>query len=199
MADHVKSDCCKLSLKKDRETGNVPTTRESAGQEPSRRPPLRCFNCKKEGHIAAHCPSEPVMLCQIPAPVGTRPSKIDVWRRTGTVEGQFVQEIVLDTACKRTMVRQELVPPEKIIKGDVATIRCAHRDTVLYPLANIEMEVDGQAINVEAAVSTTLPVPVLLGGDVPELKQQLGSSAQNGSMESGDVLIVVTRAQAKKQ
>ena len=29
-----------------------------------------------------------------------------------------------------TMVHQELVPPENIIKGDVATIRCAHSDTV---------------------------------------------------------------------
>ena len=58
------------------------------------------------------------------------------------MEGQFVNEIVLDTACKRTMIRQELVPPEKIIEGDVATIRCAHGDTVLYPLANIEMKVN---------------------------------------------------------
>ena len=44
---------------------------------------------------------------------------------------------VLDTGCKRTMVRQDLVPQEKILEGDVATIRCAHGDTVLYPLANI--------------------------------------------------------------
>ena len=87
------------------------------------------------------------------------------------MEGQEVPEIVLDTGCKRTMVRQELVPPEKILEGDVATIRCAHGDTVLYPLANIQMEVNGIPIEVEAAVSTTLPVPVLLGEDVPELKQ----------------------------
>ena len=32
------------------------------------------------------------------------------------------------------------------------------------------MEIDGRAFEVEAAVSNTLPVSVLLGGDVPELK-----------------------------
>ena len=57
-----------------------------------------------------------------------------MWQRTGTVEGKFASEIVLNTACKRTMVRQEL---------DVATIKCAHGDTVLYPLANVSMEIDG--------------------------------------------------------
>ena len=115
------------------------------------------------------------------------------------MEGQFVNEIVLDTACKRTMIHQELLPPEKIIEGDVATIRCAHGDTVLYPLANIEMKVDDQVIKVEAAVSATLPVPVLLGGDVPELKQLLGGNTQSDSTESEDFMVVVTRAQAKKQ
>ena len=64
------------------------------------------------------------------------------------------------------MVRVDLVPPEKILSGDAVTIRCAHGDTVLYRLADLEMEVDGVYIQVEAAVSETLPVPVLLGRDV---------------------------------
>ena len=97
------------------------------------------------------------------------------------------------------MVRQELVPPWKIIEGDVATIRCAHGDTVLYPLANIKMEVGGQEFEVEAAVSTTLPVSVLLGGDVPELKELIGSNMPSRQTDAEDVMVVVTRAQAKRQ
>ena len=97
------------------------------------------------------------------------------------------------------MVRQELVPPWKIIEGDVATIRCAHGDTVLYPLANVNMEIDGRAFVVEAAVSATLPVSVLLGGDVPELKLLIGDNRQKKSTDSEDVMVVVTRAQAKRQ
>ena len=50
------------------------------------------------------------------------------------------------------MTRQELVPPEKSIEGDVATIHFAHENTVLYPLENIEMNVDDQVIKVEVAV-----------------------------------------------
>ena len=38
-----------------------------------------------------------------------------------------------------------------------------------YPLAKVNMEIEGVPIEVEAAVSTTLPVSVLLGEDMPEL------------------------------
>ena len=126
---------------------------------------------------------------------------MDIWQRTGTVEGQFVPEIVLDTACKRTMVRQELVLLWKIIEGDVATIRHVHGDTVLNPLANISMEIDGRAFVVEAPVSATLPVSMLLGGDVLELNCKLsrGDNRQNISTNFENVMVVVTRAQAKRQ
>ena len=69
-AGHLKGDCRKLLGKRDKDT---------SGQELGRRPPLRCFNCKKEGHIAANCPSEPVLLCQATTTAGARPPKIDVW------------------------------------------------------------------------------------------------------------------------
>ena len=65
-------------------------------------------------------------------------------------------------------------------------------------MANVQMEIDGQVIEVEAAVSTTLPVSVLLGGDVPELKQLIGNNLQGEFTEPADVMVVVTRAQAKK-
>ena len=50
------------------------------------------------------------------------------------------------------MVHQELVLPQNILEGDVATIRCAHGDTVLYPLAKVQMEVNSIPIEVEVAV-----------------------------------------------
>ena len=76
------------------------------------------------------------------------------------------------------------------------TIRCAHGDTVLYPLADIELEIDGLPIKVEAVVSETLPGAVLLGRDVPELTQLLG--AKDESQEPEEVMVVVTRAQARQ-
>ena len=37
------------------------------------------------------------------------------------MEGIRVEQIVLDTGCSRTMVRQDLVPEGKIIEGDAVT------------------------------------------------------------------------------
>ena len=37
-------------------------------------------------------------------------------------------DIVLDTGCSRTMVRQDLVAEEKLLEGEAVTIRCAHGD-----------------------------------------------------------------------
>ena len=198
-AGHTRDQCRKLQGKREKESQPGDSSREASTREQGKRPPIKCFNCRQEGHIAANCPGEPALLCDTNPVTASKDLGIETWRRSGKVEGKFVPEIVLDTGCKRTMVHQELVPPEKIIEGDVATIRCAHGDTVLYPLAKVNMEIEGVPIEVEAAVSSTLPVSVLLGEDVPALNQLLGNKAVRTCSTADDVLVVVTRAQAKKQ
>ena len=37
------------------------------------------------------------------------------------------------------------------------TVQCAHGDVVTYPLAMVELEVEGRALTVKTAVSDTLP------------------------------------------
>ena len=80
-----------------------------------------------------------------------------------------MSDILLDTGCSRTLIQRELVPANKVQEGDVVTIWCAHDDTVLHPL-----EVGGREVEVEAAISDTLPMSVLLGTDVAELGELLG-------------------------
>ena len=75
-------------------------------------------------------------------------------------------------------------------------IRCAHGDTVLYPLARISLEVEGKAIDVEAAISDTLPMSVQLGTDVPHLYELLEGDR---SKTTEDVFAVTTRAAEKKR
>ena len=104
---------------------------------------------------------------------------------------------MLDTGCSQSMVHKDLVPQDKIVEGDAVTIRCAHGDTVLYPLAKIELEVDRQPISIEAAVSGTLSVDVLLGTDVPELTQLLGGTTL-GKLR-GDAMVVTTLARTRQQ
>lgn len=80
--------------------------------------------------------------------------------KPGRVEGIPVPDILLDTGCSRSLVSRTLVPTQKLLPGKAVAIRCAHGDTVLYPLARVEIEMDGQSLEVEAAVSETLPMLV---------------------------------------
>ena len=67
---------------------------------------------------------------------------------------------------------------------------CTYGDEVSYPLAKVEVVVDGQSYLVEAAVVKKLPKSVLLGRDVPEL-------VRIGNPE--EALAAMTRAQAKRK
>ena len=53
--------------------------------------------------------------------------------RPGVVEGTRVPDVVLDTGCSRTMVRDDLVPEERRVAGEAITLRCAHGDSVVPP------------------------------------------------------------------
>ena len=153
--------------------------------------PLVCYNCGGRGHTSRQCPSGS-FYCGARSPYKSSKSKF-LSRCEGMVEGQLVSDIVLDTGCSRTLVHSDLVSDEKLRQGEAVTVQCAHGDTVVYPLANVELEVHGQAVSVEAAVSETLPQSVLLGTDVPELLNLLRAN------DGGQALMVVTRRQALAQ
>ena len=72
------------------------------------------------------------------------------------------------------LVRSYLIPEEKM-NAEELSIRCAHGDMVIYPLAEIEIAVDGRSLTVEAAVADKLPVSVLLG----EMYQNWGCYCRN--------------------
>ena len=56
------------------------------------------------------------------------------------------------------MIQQSLVPEEKSLKGHAVTIQCANGDVALYPLADVELEIEGMKVQVQAAISEELPV-----------------------------------------
>ena len=140
--------------------------------------------------------------------------------KSGKVKGRKVADILLDTGCSRTAARQDLVPEQKKVEGEAVAICCAHGTTVLYPIAQVEIEIRGQIIEVEAAISETLPMSMLLGTDVPSLPDFLMKTLQaskerrkqvgavNGAWQSevpkeshkpGCALAMVTRAQKKAE
>ena len=116
------------------------------------------------------------------------------------MEGSPVEQILLDTGCSRTLVQQKLVPACKLIEGESIAICCAHENTVLYPLANVQVTVGDKTLDVEAAVSDTLPVDVLLGTDVKELPELLHQRSKEERIHPDlDLMAVVTRAQSRKE
>ena len=188
---HLAKDC-----RKGRKTEGAAETPQK-NEDKTGKNLIRCYNCGQRGHVALKCPSA-ALFCGSShvRPAGRRLVKRDVYK-SGLVEGRRVEKVVLDTGCSQTMVHKDLVPQDKIVEGDAVTIRCAHGDTVLYPLAEIELEVDGHPISIEAAVSETLPVDVLLGTDVPELTHLLGETALGKAQV--DAMVVMTRARARQQ
>ena len=60
----------------------------------------------------------------------------------GLVEGKPV-DLLMDTGSVRTLVCKELVPEGKVKVGEVVAVRCAHGTKVDYPLAEIQVEIEG--------------------------------------------------------
>ena len=151
-----------------------------------------------KGHVARRCPNNSLYCEDVKKPF-QHPGVGVAY--PGSVEGHAVKNILLDTGSYRTLVHRDLVPDHKMLKGEAVTIRCAHGDTVLYPLAKLELEVSGRTIQVEAAVSETLPMAVLLETDVPELPELLGNGlhGEQKGHPTENSLAVSTRAQKKKQ
>ena len=143
--------------------GGSPLPREHAAKQERESAPSRCFHCQQRGHFAANCPNNAALYCE-------GEDRIDVStprrfkkgiHRCGVVEGVRVNGILLDTGATQSMVREDLVPPDRRADGET-TITCAHGDRVVYPLTAVSVGVGSQHLVVRAGVSRTLPVPVLL-------------------------------------
>ena len=91
-----------------------------------------------------------------------------------------------------------MVPTENLLEGNSIAICCAHGDTVVYPLARVQVEVNGTFHEVEAAVSRTLPLSMLMGTDVPALPE-LVKNRLGDRKEKESALMVVTRAKKRAQ
>ena len=187
---HLMRDCPQRAESAEKpDTAKLEPKGETPSKDKTNRKPVVCYNCGQLGHIAVRCPNNSNLFCSA---VGTRLSV----RRPGIVEGTMVQDIILDTGCSQTMVREDLAKTSKLLEGEAVTVRCAHGDTVLYPLSEVELELAGKKMMVRAAISENLPASVLLGTDVPELGSLL--SVENLKIGRGGDSYAVTRAQARK-
>ena len=197
-AGHWACDCLRA-----RSGGSAPSKEQAAKQE-REAPPVRCYNCKQRGHVATKCPSNAALFCQgeEQANDSTPQRVVKEAHRHGIVEGVHVSNILLDTCATRSMIREDLLPPDHRVDGEV-TVRCAHGNTVVYPLTEVAVEIGSRQLVVTAGVSRTLPVPMLLGREVPDMMQLLeeedASPPEPQGPEPEDVLAVTTRGQKRNQ
>ena len=87
-------------------------------------------------------------------------------------------------------MRSDLVGEENCKLGEKVTVQCAHGT---YPIASVELEVQGRALTVEAAMSDQQPLSVLLGMDVPGLSSELMQSKRDNK-----AIMAVTGSQTKR-
>ena len=127
------------------------------------------------GSIASKCHSKAELYTgqECPKPVSVIQEGLEETPPTvieGVVDGVPVQDILVDTGAAKTMVYKDLVSKENMMgKESEISIRCAHGDSVKYPLARVTVTVKGKPYPLVAAVSETLPMSVLLGRDLPVL------------------------------
>ena len=99
--------------------------------------PFVCYSCGGRGHTSRQCPSN-VLFCGVKG-FTRHPAKRKMvnqpFQCKGVVEGQLVNDIVLDTGCSRTLVRSDLLGERKF-EEETITVQCAHGDVVTYPLAS---------------------------------------------------------------
>ena len=62
---------------------------------------------------------------------------------------------------------------EQWLEGELTIIQCAHGDAITYPLAAIELEIQGKPVLLNLALSDTLPQSVLVRTDVPGMLEML--------------------------
>lgn len=138
---------------------------ESGGQPKRHTDPRRCFKCGNLGHIAAKCSKNSgyyVSGMQFTPKVEKSSVEIVCW---GKIEDVPV-EMLVDTGCSHTLVQRKLVPDRCLVTGHTVALQCAHGDITEYPVAEVDVVLEGRKRRVRVGVSDSLPRAVLAGTDV---------------------------------
>lgn len=153
-----------------------------------------CYLCGQEGHTKPMCPNNVVKtthLCYVPRgqtrpPVETEQSPPLI---TVEVNGRELAALI-DTGSDQTLVHPTYIPSTLLSYTEKKAVRCVHGDEKLLPTAEVYVKVRGQTYLLEVGVADNLPFPVILGHDLPVLRDLLQSVPTCN--------MVVTRAKASK-
>lgn len=130
----------------------TPPSRHPAPAAAPYRQPLICHHCSEPGHIARECPVRKAQgsgLCSVLRPKGVA---VDALSRVQTVPVMVNDKstfALLDTGSTHTLVQPHLIDmAEDFGKGQLR-VSCVNGDEHVYPVADVCLEVQGQAFLVE--------------------------------------------------
>ena len=159
---------------------------------------ITCFRCGEQGHIQRTCPKAGANFCGTPHSYTSPRQTLRATRfffRKGLVDGEDVEDICIDTGCSQTLVHSSLISKDAVLPDETVDIQCAHGDITTYPLADVELVIDGVAQEIRVGVAQSLPHSVLLGTDVPHLIDLLATPTPDAPEDA----LVATRAQLRRQ
>ncbi|KAK7882011.1 hypothetical protein WMY93_028185 [Mugilogobius chulae] len=133
--------------------------------------------------------------CYVPRSEGKTETVMRRYKKV-TVNGQTV-EALLDSGSSLSLVRQDFVPMSAMDYSKSEDILCVHGDKHPYPTADLTVDIEGQKYLLTVGVVASLPVPALLGCDLPILLDLLQENAEADCNTETLSCPVVTRAQAK--
>ncbi|XP_077551826.1 LOW QUALITY PROTEIN: uncharacterized protein LOC144166033 [Haemaphysalis longicornis] len=151
-----------------------------------------CYNCKKEGHIAANCKQKVAFATIRETEKNMR--LLEPYMQEINVNGKKCRAL-RDSAATMDVVHPSLVSPNDCT-GECAWIRqVAEEQGVCLPIARVVIEGGFGKLNTEAAVSAALPehFPYLFSNSSEQLLKEQGKSCFTSL-----ACMALTRSQARK-
>ncbi|KAK7898417.1 hypothetical protein WMY93_019270 [Mugilogobius chulae] len=167
--------------------------------------PVVCHSCGQPGHIKPECPVQQVSktyMCFAPQPQcvleEVSPPIGDEERTVCVIIDDKPHVALLDSGSSRTLIREDCLPRDVTFCGKVK-VWCVHGDNVDYPVANVNIQVEGQQYLLSVGVMSKLPYQVILGWDLPVLRELLAKSNDKDNIIPVESLAVVTRSSHKQR
>ena len=116
-----------------------------------------CFQGNDYGHITKLCPMK---LCLM-AKVHLR----DLERTRGSINGQRVKDLIIDSGCQVTQVHPRWLAPDYKRETPIR-IACIHGDVITHDTTIVDIEVLGKVVTTQVAVNPKLACDGLIGVDI---------------------------------
>lgn len=178
---------------KNHDTDHSNPTNTNTNTTPSSNKEWKCHKCGQRGHFARNCPVKVNFVTN----VGINSPLSNTCIVTGTVAGQELKNILVDSGAEVSVVSEEIVPEGTPTVGHTR-VAGVTGSPVSCRMVRLPISVKGRDFSLKAAVlkKGLLAYPLLLGKNTPGLQIHWSIGPEETATERVGVL---TRAGRKKQ